>query len=268
VLVLFSGAAVALTRWLDAQGPRAVVLPNVVAPCVGDACGAPDADLRTAELPSATASAIPIRPIAPPIVESNVEDAAVAIDARRADAGAHGDASILLAAPSAFAAISRSLGAAPGRADTDASAPPAASAGARKDAAPPAEERRADAASGVHCGTAICAEGQVCCNASCGTCRPPGVACSQVLCGPISPYSAPCGPNTCNVGEVCCNASCGICTPPGGTCSQQRCDGVQMMPVSIPCGPNTCNVGQVCCNASCGICTLPGESCRREPCLP
>src|SRR5204862_6682793 len=102
-------------------------------------------------------------------------------------------------------------------------------------ASPPARED-ASARQGVHCGTAICAEGQVCCNASCGICRSPGASCSQVLCGPISPFSFPCGQNTCNVGEVCCNSSCGICTQPGGTCSQQRCDGVQV-PVSTPCGP-------------------------------
>jgi hypothetical protein len=32
------------------------------------------------------------------------------------------------------------------------------------------------------CGTKTCPAGQTCCNASCGTCAPPGVACSQIAC--------------------------------------------------------------------------------------
>jgi hypothetical protein len=116
------------------------------------------------------------------------------------------------------------------------------------------------------CGNNVCPVGQVCCNASCGTCTPPGGTCSQQVCGAENlPLSAPCGPNTCNVGQVCCNPSCGICTPPGGTCDTKPCDGPKV-PFSVPCGLNTCNVGQVCCNPSCGICVAPGESCRTDPC--
>jgi hypothetical protein len=33
------------------------------------------------------------------------------------------------------------------------------------------------------CGAATCAEGEVCCNASCGTCTEPGGVCTQQLCG-------------------------------------------------------------------------------------
>lgn len=36
--------------------------------------------------------------------------------------------------------------------------------------------------SGVQCGTVTCANGQYCCNASCGMCAPPGVACIQIAC--------------------------------------------------------------------------------------
>jgi hypothetical protein len=32
------------------------------------------------------------------------------------------------------------------------------------------------------CGTATCAAGTYCCNASCGTCLPPGMACTQIAC--------------------------------------------------------------------------------------
>lgn len=35
----------------------------------------------------------------------------------------------------------------------------------------------------VQCGVASCPQGQVCCNASCGTCAAPGALCSQLICG-------------------------------------------------------------------------------------
>jgi hypothetical protein len=34
----------------------------------------------------------------------------------------------------------------------------------------------------VTCGTVTCPSGQLCCNASCGTCTPPGFACPQIAC--------------------------------------------------------------------------------------
>ncbi|MFZ5892546.1 MAG: hypothetical protein ACOY0T_15915 [Myxococcota bacterium] len=37
-------------------------------------------------------------------------------------------------------------------------------------------------ATGGSCGSVTCPEGTVCCNASCGWCRPPGVACIQIAC--------------------------------------------------------------------------------------
>lgn len=36
------------------------------------------------------------------------------------------------------------------------------------------------------CGDKFCAEGQVCCNASCGICTPPGGFCTMQVCGSIS----------------------------------------------------------------------------------
>ena len=38
-------------------------------------------------------------------------------------------------------------------------------------------------AAGVPCGRATCAEGMVCCNASCGVCTPPDGMCTQQFCG-------------------------------------------------------------------------------------
>jgi len=40
----------------------------------------------------------------------------------------------------------------------------------------------APTSAGVSCGRATCAAGQVCCNASCGICTPPGGACIQLAC--------------------------------------------------------------------------------------
>jgi len=78
---------------------------------------------------------------------------------------------------------------------------------------------------GEACGTDVCAVGQSCCNASCGTCVSPGGTCSQLSCSmPRYPVSMPCGRNTCSVGQVCCNFSCGICAAPGASCSDQLCD--------------------------------------------
>jgi hypothetical protein len=234
--------------------------------CVQNDCAqvmpaAPASDPTPAPAPLASSPAAP-RAAEPAAIEA----APVPEPTQPVDAGARAEGLPMLASsvaaapstplrggPSSVAAIAQPV---------DASRPLPVAA---PDAGSPSPRVEDAGARGVRCGTAICAEGQVCCNASCSMCRPPGASCSQVQCGPISPMSQACGPNTCNVGEVCCNASCGICTPPGGTCSQQKCDGVQI-PVSIHCGPNTCNVGQVCCNASCGICTNPGETCSKDPC--
>jgi hypothetical protein len=262
VLVGFVAGAVALTRWLDVQTARGFLVAPIAPSCTDADCGPPDAapvqshaGVLAAPLPMV--SDVPASPavLAP-------SDVGLAEEARRViDAGPPSDA------PSTMALSVGSQGVAPPvgqpaaqQVDASRAAPPNEGGAARTERVEDASQR-----SGVRCGTVSCPEGQVCCNASCSQCRPPGASCSQVLCGPISPMSVSCGPNTCNVGEVCCNSSCGICTQPGGTCSQQRCEGVQV-PVSTPCGRNTCNVGQVCCNASCGICTSPGESCSKEPC--
>lgn len=93
---------------------------------------------------------------------------------------------------------------------------------------------------GEACGDTTCGEGLVCCNASCGTCVPPGFMCTQEACAPAPDAAAPdasgpdaskpdagggepCGETTCGEGLFCCNASCGICTPPDGACIQVLC---------------------------------------------
>lgn len=121
---------------------------------------------------------------------------------------------------------------------------------------------------GEQCGNSVCAAGLVCCNASCGTCVPPGEKCSQLVCGmPVAPGSVACGSSTCNVGELCCNPSCGTCTRPGEDCdSARRCGSEIQFPESQMCGMQTCNVGLVCCNPSCGICAPAGEPCSQDTC--
>ncbi len=118
----------------------------------------------------------------------------------------------------------------------------------------------------VTCGDVTCAEGLVCCNASCGICAAPGEKCNQQACGmPYMPTSLPCGMNTCNVGQVCCNASCGTCTAPGATCDTKPCPNpIQYPGTSQVCGMQTCNTGYVCCSPSCGICKRPGEPCSHD----
>ena len=111
------------------------------------------------------------------------------------------------------------------------------------------------------CGPNTCAVGEVCCNASCGICTPPGGACTQQACltdedveaaqaaqaeleaaeaavsepdadaldadgnliSPIVIGPQQCGKNVCAAGTHCCNASCGTCVAPGGHCTQQIC---------------------------------------------
>ncbi len=120
----------------------------------------------------------------------------------------------------------------------------------------------------VQCGSATCPEGQMCCNASCGTCAMPGELCSQLVCGMSTTLmSVSCGSNTCNVGQSCCNASCGICVGPGEQCdATKECENSIQYPFSATCGMATCNVGLVCCNPSCGICARFGEACSQSAC--
>ncbi|KAK1752803.1 hypothetical protein QBC47DRAFT_463314 [Echria macrotheca] len=158
-------------------------------------------------------------------------------------------------------------------------------------------ERRArcvpDAAleQGEKCGArVVCAAGLTCCNASCGTCVPPGMMCTQQACvteeeeeeqkpkpkptptrvpphplptstPPVDNIKTRCGPSVCAAGLECCNESCGICVAPGKGCTKQYC-----APTGKKCGPKTCYAGEVCCNDSCGICTPPGGYCTMQFC--
>lgn len=50
---------------------------------------------------------------------------------------------------------------------------------------------RSATGTGPACGSKTCPAGQVCCNASCGICTPPGYMCTQQVC-PTPPPTSPC----------------------------------------------------------------------------
>jgi hypothetical protein len=85
---------------------------------------------------------------------------------------------------------------------------------------------------GLPCGTATCKNGDVCCNASCGICTPPGGACTQQIC------EQP--PGECKT-DTDCRAFAFMCT---------GCDCLALSP-SDP-AP---------------VCTGPGVQCFADPCL-
>src|SRR5207244_11077713 len=67
------------------------------------------------------------------------------------------------------------------------------------------------------CGAVMCAPGQECCNASCGTCVKPGETCSQVACEPV-PGGTPGGGPGCGPGDDCCKPGGGRCGRVGRHC--------------------------------------------------
>lgn len=75
---------------------------------------------------------------------------------------------------------------------------------------------------GEACGSAICGNGEYCCNASCSRCVPNGKGCTREFC-PNQPVGVVCDQNVCQPGEVCCPGGCGICTTPGGVCPAIAC---------------------------------------------
>jgi hypothetical protein len=73
----------------------------------------------------------------------------------------------------------------------------------------------ADAGERVRCGHALCAEGLVCCNESCGTCTEPGELCSAELCEiPTDCDDVVCDPGTECEMLFCINPPCPVhCVP-------------------------------------------------------
>jgi hypothetical protein len=67
-------------------------------------------------------------------------------------------------------------------------------------------------ASATTCGAVTCPAGEVCCNASCGICTPPGGACTQQICDPP----------TCGAGQVP-RTVCLQCGIAGGCAKETNC---------------------------------------------
>lgn len=85
----------------------------------------------------------------------------------------------------------------------------------------------AEHAGPVACGAATCAEGQICCNPSCGICTPPDGMCTQQFCDQVSADAsiAPVAPST--------DTSCDHVRCIGGT----HCEMTAVQCVRAPCPP-------------------------------
>jgi hypothetical protein len=73
---------------------------------------------------------------------------------------------------------------------------------------------------GVACGKAKCAGGQVCCNASCGICTPPGGVCTQQVCTDSAPGSCRTDADCRLFSDYCTGCDCRALPPgaPDPTC--------------------------------------------------
>ena len=130
---------------------------------------------------------------------------------------------------------------------------------------------------GVQCGSNTCAEGEVCCNESCGICTKPGEGCIELFCqgdgGKLPPYD-PCDGKS-------CGDPCSPCAPGDQDCSapavemfcndQGKCGAHDSKCGSgggEVCGDVVCGDGEWCCNESCSMCAPEGEGCIEIACFP
>jgi hypothetical protein len=95
------------------------------------------------------------------------------------------------------------------------------------------------------CGNVTCAAGEVCCNASCGICTPPGGACIQIACDNRTPVSGGCARNAnhaCNSDLDCKTGGCGaeLCYNPQLGGGPTACDCTQPTGFSCGCVNNKC----------------------------
>ncbi len=128
-----------------------------------------------------------------------------------------------------------------------------------------------DGGSGETCGSVTCAEGMVCCNASCGICAPPGAGCIAIACvdGGGPPDAAACvecaapppgchweGASCDTCGTLVCEGGCGGDT--GGTCAAtEYCDFTDGC--GFDDGPGVCKPRPEGCTEDCpGVCGCDG----------
>ena len=118
---------------------------------------------------------------------------------------------------------------------------------------------------GAQCGAVTCGVGLECCNASCGTCVPPGGACTQQYCEPVEGVDA---------GQCGGRAMCAIACQYGFEVDADGCELCQCRPApdagsgGVACGASTCGAGEECCNSSCGTCVPHGGACTQQYCEP
>ncbi len=94
---------------------------------------------------------------------------------------------------------------------------------------PPIEQCVLDSIGGTACGDTSCAQGLVCCNASCGICTPPDGACIQIACEPEPDPTVTCANVRCIAGTTC------VETPEGPQCQPN-----EENPCNLAdCAPNT-----------------------------
>src|SRR5205814_7400550 len=92
-----------------------------------------------------------------------------------------------------------------------------------------------DAGQGVACGSTRCPMGRVCCNASCGICTLPDVACIQTVCGPdAGTAGAPCtADGDCRLFDNYCGGC--ACDALGKNDPDPKCSGPLVACVRQPC---------------------------------
>ena len=88
------------------------------------------------------------------------------------------------------------------------------------------ESTGAEHTGAVACGAAMCAEGQICCNPSCGICTPPDGMCTQQFCD--APAGAEGAAPSGEPGSTCDNVRC-----VAGT----HCEMTQVQCIKAPCPP-------------------------------
>jgi len=125
---------------------------------------------------------------------------------------------------------------------------------------------------GERCGSLSCALGEVCCNASCEICTPPGGSCIAVICEPsdLEPpdASSVCGDRSCLSGELCCPSCPGA---PPECIAARSCPRLACPPPSDAGLCGSCPAGMACCDACPGdppLCLPSGSPCPDLLCPP
>ena len=105
------------------------------------------------------------------------------------------------------------------------------------------------AGGGLACGPAKCTVGEVCCNASCGVCTPPGAGCSAIVCDPPK-YQYTCGQRICNPNQPRVDAGQSQYPP----CTNDQKEGASCSSFGMICDPSDPCDRMLACQTSPSIC--------------